>query len=295
MADEVLGGGNAGSQGDSNAGGTGDSTAGGRGNGGGGNAGSAAHLGGGEGKSWRDSLPEDIRGNAAISSFKDIESLTKSYISAQGMIGKKGVIVPGDKATDDDWNAFYKGIGVPDSDKYEIVAPKEFKGSLDGFKEQAIKAGLLPKQAASLLEWHTKSEAAQNASKVAAEKIESDKGIATLKNEWGDAYTKNLGAAELFLKEKGGAEAVAYLQKNNLTMSVPMIKLLSEAGKLMGEDKLREGGVISGGQSPDEIRAEIDEFMANGDKNGLTNKSHPMHDVSSKKYGEMWAKLTKGK
>ena len=77
-----------------------------------------------ETKTWRDSLPDDLKNNATLANFDNVENLAKSYVHAQSVIGKKGVIKPGEKASDEEWGNFYKELGV------EIVFSNKIGGKI---------------------------------------------------------------------------------------------------------------------------------------------------------------------
>ena len=55
--------------------------------------------------SWKDSLPEEIRGHKSLETIKDVGSLAKGFVHAESMIGSDKIAVPGKWATDDDWSA----------------------------------------------------------------------------------------------------------------------------------------------------------------------------------------------
>lgn len=218
--------------------------------------------------SWRDALPEDIRSNAAISSFTDIAALAKSHIHAQSQIGKKGAIVPGEKASDEEWGAFYRSIGVPEADKYEVAAPKDMAIAPDvlkGFKEVMSKNGVLPKAANETLNFYATFQKQQAIAEQALKGIETAKALGELKKEWGDAYERNLTSINMLVKEKGGDDVLKLLQST--TPIVPgnnplILKLLANAAKLMGEDKLREGGASTDQVEPGELDNQINEVRA---------------------------------
>jgi hypothetical protein len=271
----LLGGesGNTGNSGNGQAGGSGDAG----GGAGGGTAGSGCAGAGGGGNtgganSWRDALPEDIRANPTLQSFNDIGSLAKSYIHAQGLIGKKGVIPPGEKASDEEWAGFYKQLGLPETlDKYEVKIPdqadKEFVGK---FKEMAHKSGILPKQAQALMDWYLQAEGQAVQSRQAQQKQKVEQGIAALRKEWGDGFDKQVALAKLGVREVGGGELAEYLEKTGLGDDPMIVKWAARMGKALGEDKLRGDGAGKFGQTPDEIQAQIDAVM--------TNTSHPYFD-----------------
>lgn len=246
-------------------------------------------LGGGD-KSWRDSLPDDLKSHGAVSSFKDVESLTRSFIETKSLVGKKGVIVPGEKATSEQWSAFYKDIGVPDADKYEVVGPKDFKVD-PTFKAECQKNGLLPKQASELLNWNIKREQGLEAAKKAETKALVDRNMATLKAEWGDAFEKEMGGARLAVKELGGDALLEHLNKTGMGNDINLIKVFAKAAKLFSEDKLREGGVSRGGDTVDEIKSQLEE--ARGNVMSL-DKHDPRRPAAFAKFESLAKRLTGG-
>lgn len=262
-------------------------------------AGSGSTGGSSSSGSWRDSLPEDIRANPSISAFQDVPSLTKAFIHAQSLVGKKGAIVPGEKATEEEWQSFYKAIGVPDSEKYDVPAPKDYKMPDEmskAFKEVALKNGLLPKQAAGLLDWYAKLETTQVSSKQAAEAESAKQGLAKLKESWGEAYDRELAGAKLAVKELGGDELVKYLNQTGLGNNPTLIQTFAKAAKLMGEDKLREGGVGSDEASTRaEIMDQMNEIRAQGMQNGYYDSKHPAHAMIVQKMESLGKRLTGGR
>lgn len=265
--------------------------------------GTAVGGAGGGSTSWRDALPEDIRGNTAIATFKDVEAVTRSYIHAQGVIGKKGAIPPADwsKATPQEHDAFFQAMGIPAADKYEVKPPEGVKIAqpfMDGFKQLAPKLGILPHKANELLGWFTKTEG--DMQKQAQKDIvaQDTKNLDALKVEWGgdEGYNKNLQAVAFFAKEMGGDEALKLLSTNRAVgNNVPLLKLLHAASKLMGEDKLREGGLGNGTMSRTEIEAELNSIRMNGKENGFWDKNHPNHTTIVAKTETLAKMLTGGR
>ena len=70
---------------------------------------------------WRDSLSDDIRGDASLENINDINSLAKGYVHAQRMVGADKIALPGKYATEDDWQQVYTKLGRPESpENYEL-------------------------------------------------------------------------------------------------------------------------------------------------------------------------------
>jgi len=77
------------------------------------------------------SLPEELRGNVNIGRHKNFESLAKEYAGSQALIGKKGVILPGEDQAD--IARFLKELGRPDSpadyDRKDFTPPESINWS----------------------------------------------------------------------------------------------------------------------------------------------------------------------
>jgi hypothetical protein len=67
-------------------------------------------------ENWRDGLPEGIRGEHCLDNIKNISALANSYVHAQKAIGANKVALPNENSTEEDWTAFYKACGRPESE-----------------------------------------------------------------------------------------------------------------------------------------------------------------------------------
>lgn len=278
------GGGSGGSAGSSGANGAGAGS--GAGNSGAGGTGSGAAA------SWRDSLPEEIRGNATLSKFSDVNNLAKSYIEMQSLVGKKGVFPPDEKATPEQLRDFYKSIGQPDLEKFEIKAPegKKFNEKIIGdFKKIAHESGLLPRQAQPLIDWWIQHEAGTQKANSESAAAKTKEEHAALAKEWGDGFDKQIALARLARKDVVGEELGKILDNPKYADDVHVVKLLAKVGALLGEDKLRGDGGGKFGQTPQEIDNEISKVM--GDKkHPYFDKSHPAHAAALQQMESLYKK-----
>jgi len=64
---------------------------------------------------WKASLPDDIKNNSLIHNMDDVETLAKTAIHAQSMVGAEKIAIPGNWANDDDWNGVYTKLGRPEA------------------------------------------------------------------------------------------------------------------------------------------------------------------------------------
>lgn len=221
--------------------------------------------------SWRDSLPEDMRGNQTLAKYSDVTNLAKAYLAAQEMIGKKGIFKPADNATPEDWQRFYEEIGVPKAEQYKLD-PAKFQGiefpqeSLEWAQQAGAKHGIRPDQMHALMQDFGQFEIARDkADMEEMTKLSSDQ-IESLKGEWGENFDGNLKKglvafnhiAQLAgLKPK---DAMDWLNSGAGDDYV-MIKLMSAASKLIGEDTLRENGVSGGQQTMDDLARQIEDVQ----------------------------------
>lgn len=275
---------------DDDKGGGGEKGAGGTGSGGSGGAGGAGGTGGE--KSWRDTLPDDLKNDAGLSTFTDVAALAKSYLSTKAHVGKKGIIPPGEKASDDEVKAFHKALGLPDLEKYEVSPPKDKKVQdeiVKGFKEIAHKSGILPKQAQAVLEWFIGAEESAAQVQAKAKETSTNEKIADLKKELGAGYDKELSKARLAAKE-AGSEFQEYLRDSGLGNDPMVIKALAKYGALYGEDKLRGEGGGKFGQTPAEIQAKIDRVMGDA-KHPYFDAHHAGHATAVKEMEALFQSL----
>jgi hypothetical protein len=153
----------------------------------GGEAGSAA-------PEWLGGLPDELRGDATLSRYKDVEALARGHIEARRIASSK-LAVPAADAPAEAWNAVFDQLGRPDSpDKYDIPLPQGQEASpvADAFRPIAHQLGLLPGQAKGLAEfWNGQMDATQ-----AAYFAKGEEEIGALKSELGADYEAKKAAAK---------------------------------------------------------------------------------------------------
>lgn len=118
--------------------------------------------------------------------------------------------MPGKDATPEDWQAFYKQVGVPDDPSgYEVKLLEGEPEDLAATVQKMFKdANLLPQQAEKLLAARAELAAAEKAH---AEKVESDRLAAldaknkaedvSLRNEWGQNHEQNVELAKRAVRQ----------------------------------------------------------------------------------------------
>lgn len=71
-------------------------------------------------------IPEELRANKVYDTFDDVAGSLKMLGSLQNMIGKKGVIIPGEASPPSEWDNFHREMGRPDmKDQYQMKVAED--------------------------------------------------------------------------------------------------------------------------------------------------------------------------
>src|SRR5256885_6120890 len=72
---------------------------------------------------WRSALPDDLRTEPTLASFKDVSTLAKSFVDTKRMVGDS-IRLPKSDASPEEWGKLYDKLGRPAApDKYELQTP----------------------------------------------------------------------------------------------------------------------------------------------------------------------------
>lgn len=250
------------------------------------NQSAATDTGGYEATDWRSSLPQEIRGEDSLKNMLSIETLARSYVHAQKMVGAEKIPIPGKHASESDWQQFYQKVGLPESvDKYEVNKPKDAKyvddSLVNDLKPVAHKLGILPKQLNEVLNWYEERSGKLTQAQEANQNASFNQELKGLQTEWGKAYESRLSLANRTLEEIGGPELSAYVSESGLGNNVKLVKLLG----LVGEKLFREDGVPKDGTGG--IPTVFDPATAREKATQITmDASHPYHNPEHPKHKE---------
>lgn len=233
-------------------------------------------------ENWRNSLPENIRGEKSLDSIKHFSTLAQSYVHAQKSIGSNKVAIPSEHATPEEKSAFYNAIGRPESpEKYDISTPTDIPEglvfndeSVNEFKQFAFEHGLSNEQASKAVEFQGKMLAKQYQEAQAQAEAEYSDTEAKLKAEFGGEYNNVISQANKALSTFGVGKT---LEESGLLNNYDVIKMFSKIGASLSESKLKNDGqpVSSSAQS------RYDELI--GDTNSAYYRNdHPLHEQAVK-------------
>ena len=248
-------------------------------------------------KDWRESLEVDVKNHPSLQNFKGIEDLAKSWISAQKLIGRDKIPVPGEKATKEDWDMVFDRLGRPKTaDGYElkpVKMPEGYPAPKDEFikelRGKAYELGILPAQLTGLFEWFMANEATQYSQFREEGELARTQAETALRKAWGKAFEQNYAIAEQAVNKYGTEKFIEKLKASGLNNDPDMIEFIANMAKNFSEDKIA-GKPIGLTLSPEEALAKIAEIKAEAmkDKNHpMNNKFHPEYEFFKQKWEDL--------
>lgn len=240
---------------------------------------------------WRASLPDDVRGEKALDSFKGQDwqdigpALAKSFVETKKLVGAKtdGMIrVPGATATPEEKAAFHKALGVPDTaEGYQISRPEVAlngqwnEGAEKEFLQLAHRHGMTPAQVQAAIGFYGQWEA----QKLADGQRQAQEVMGQLRKEWGPNYEANLGRANRAVEQFGGAELIDYLAQTGLGRHPAMVKTFVAIANAMVESGAMETGTMDLGTSAEEAQGRITAIMTDK-KHAYWQTAAPGHEAA---------------
>ncbi len=243
-------------------------------------------------ENWKESFPEELRGEKSLEKFKTVDALFKSYVHMEKSLGKNKVTIPDKFATDADWEEVYKQLGCPsDVTEYEIKIDAKAGMAEDfvaGMKELGIKNGYNQKQMQSVFNYiDTKNgeyalKHDENSKKVVQE------NLADLRVEWGNGYDRKMNDANTALTHFGGAEALEAIQDVGLQNNKHIIKMFSKLGDAMREDKIVHNSESFTQMTPEEALSQARDIRSNKD-HPYNRKEHINHAKALQEVDNLYA------
>ncbi len=218
---------------------------------------------------WIADLPEDLRNNPTIASFKGNDwkevgpVIAKSYVEARSVMGKKAYDLPQEDWKPEQWQSWHKTIGVPDApDKYPpidmAIAEKVgmTKEVVEGTLKRFHELGLTPKQAKGLLnDWYLQEAVKGSEMEATQQKEAREKALQALKTEYGDKYDAKAGLIRSVLK-LGGEDLAQRLEASGYGNDPQLFKALATLGEKILEDNAARGGKGAAPLGPEAERAD---------------------------------------
>ena len=213
---------------------------------------------------WRAGLPEELRAEKSLESFKDIASLAKSYIETKRMVGQRQDVPkpPTKESTPEQVAAWRKALGVPDTPagylSAGVVRPESAAGEWDEQAESAF-FGVMhnlhapPAVVNAAMQFYAKMES----DKVATLTREAQAVAQELRREWGPNYDANYGRVRRLFSDYGDEQVEALFDRNGTGRDPVAIKFFSKLANDLVETGAMNPEGIASGMGPDEMRASI--------------------------------------
>lgn len=231
---------------------------------------------------WRSGLSEELKGNASLQDFKDLNSLAEGFIHTKALVGNS-LRPPGEDASLEDKQAFQqklmdKNLGLiykPDTtnseamlEHYKILGMPEDAGGytqIEGIEAErfgqiaalAHAAGVSDKQMQTVLGEMVASDKAQ------FEISESERrvGLDQLKGEWGEAFDQKSARAAAVAKATNAPPALQEALGNG-GVNADVLRWMDGLAASMGQEgsplASQIGAVTS--ETKEELQGQFDEI-----------------------------------
>ena len=240
---------------------------------------------------WKSSLPEDLRMDPSIANQPSVESMGRSYVSAQRMVGLDKIAVPTEHSTDEEWTQVFDKLGRPESPEgYDLQmnnVPEGLEANpqlVDWFAGTAHEIGLTPRQAQALADRYNvmAGEVEQSPDELAiAAEAKEQEGVRSLQREYGKAFDSKIGTAKAVLNQYGGDDLLGMrLEDGTALASNPsLVRTLVNIGDFMqnklGEDTLRGAKTGGNAMTPADAQRELNTVQVQGGP--YWDNMHPGH------------------
>ena len=249
-----------------------------------------------EDDSWRAQLSDELREHSTLEPIQSVENLAKAYVNASSMIGRDKVALPGQYASDEDWNQVYDKLGRPETgDQYELEAGEGADENLMGwFKETAHSVGMNNAQAQKFISAYN-DMVEQQAEQVGPDlELLRDEVSAELRKEYGNAFDDRLGVAKSVVEEFSGGDMMEIELADGRALGdhPDFIRAMVNVGTFI-QDKVSEdqflGERSENSLTPDEAQSQLRDIEA---PNGpLWDRTHPQHDYFVAERGRLYEQI----
>ena len=243
---------------------------------------------------WREALPEELQTDPNLVHIKDVQSMAKSYVHAQKLIGRDKIPLP-TPGNEQEFLTTMDALGRPETPEgYKWDRPADLPPEAtvtaeetEWLRKTAHKHGMLPGQFQGLLtEWAKYRHEAMtaDAANTANARATAD---AALREEWGAAFEQKMQMGEkAFNRFASDPMRKAVLEAGGYAKMAPeFARMFAAVGAAIGEDSLR-GSQDGSGQfimTPNEAKARVNKILA--------DVKHPYWDNKSKAHDDAVAEV----
>ena len=244
-----------------------------------------------ERNSWCDELPDDLKDNQFLRSFKEPEDALKSLINAQKVLGRKGLAAPAQGAPKEEWEAYFaqrrgglssvndyrmkydekRMVGM-DKGHYDEISQFLFKNGLGDREHSAVMYALGKLREAEAADWDS-----ANAEHCKACKIE-------LMEKLGDRYESEMNLVQNFMNTRFPGVRDS-LQRYGLENDTGMMEFLMYAAHAGQEGRAPQGTPMTA-RSAENLDKRIQKLW---DTPALRDRTSPGHAEAQRQFKELMA------
>ncbi len=237
---------------------------------------------------FKEHLPEHLQQDKSLDKFKDFQSLTQSYKNLEERLGKKGVTIPDENSSQEEWDQFKQALNiVSDPNSLELPEPENMPEGFeqdekftDQFKQAVAEAGVSEDAAKTL--WQRFHDWAGERYQQMNQQTEEAKNRARdeLRQEWGRSFDHNVEAARRAAEQLGVLEQ---LDQSGYGNDPLILRMLKGAFDMIGEDTLG----TPGGPSPEDAQSQITQIRQDPN-HAYNNPNAPGHQEAVKKMQRLY-------
>lgn len=235
---------------------------------------------------WREALPEALRGEKTLEKFTGVDGLAKSYVELEKM--PRGVTPPKPDAPEAEWEQFYGKLGRPEKPEdyaVNIKVPEGMpwsKAAETNILGRLHKAGLTTKQAEMVINGYLEEATRGNLMIQQDQARTRQEAEKAMRDEWGGLADMNISLVQRAVQEFGGDEFREYLDDTGLGNDPRLMRFVYSMARPMMEDGLIRGEGL--GMKRAEAQSEIERLMkepgwAKGDKQ-IMARIHELYPIA---------------
>ena len=234
---------------------------------------------------WKSQLPDDLANDPTLQNFKSPADLAKTVVHQQKQLGSR---IPMPKS-DEERSELYSKLGRPDeAGGYEIKIQDGMESyfgeaDLNEFRNVAFQLGLSQDQVAGLIDYQHKAIGNSLENEPDMLKAQAQETIASMKQEWGYDYDRNMRAANRAIAVYGDDEIRNLINNTSAGNDPAVIKMFARIGETITEDMAQNTQNNSLAVSPLDAKEEIAQIYA--------NPKHPYFDASNPEHKSAVARM----
>ena len=220
---------------------------------------------------WQSTLDEEIREEKSLLLHKNIQTLSKSLVNAERMVGKNVIAIPGETSTEGEWQEYHKAGGRPETvEDYDLKAPEGFpeeivaqvfpEDRITKWKERFFKGGVSQKAAKEFINEFAQDMLVDYKLSEQAKVTQKEELVAGLSADWGAAFEQKKHLGNIAVNEgTAGDDEFKVRLTNKFGDDPDFVRFAANLGSKFAEGKPPGFAAIP---TPDDYQDQIDALMA---------------------------------